>query len=278
MTRKKLPRPDPLTHRASQDPRSPNASSPSRRVSAGLGASSSYAASLAPTTHGIRAICAPLTSASDPELDQQLIGNSLLAPERILYGHTSNQPAEFQRNGRTARPGLVAPQQTPSGAVPTDHRFRANDHQARAPGAPPREQGQARPRRGIDAPGFHAPLLEERELATKDQILGSERPLRPDREDGQADRIGKQPQNNPGEGNHASSCHGRPWTRQPESRRPRAESQILLLRTTRHSANAPGAAGRPERVASRLGETPRLALTSFARTRGAGPCRVTCGC
>jgi hypothetical protein len=72
----------------------------------------------------------------------------------FLYGHTSNQPAEFQRNGWTARPGLVAPQQSPSGAVPTDHRLRANDHQARAPIAQSGQKGQARPRRGIDALGF----------------------------------------------------------------------------------------------------------------------------
>ena len=45
---------------------------------------------------------------------------------------TSNQPAQFHRNRWTARPGLVAPQQSPSRAVPTDHRLRANDHQTRA--------------------------------------------------------------------------------------------------------------------------------------------------
>ena len=109
-------------------------------------------------------------------------------------------------HGWTARPGLVVPQQSPSCAVPTDHRFRANDRQARAPIAQSGQQGRARPCRGIDAPGFHAALLEERELATKHQVLRFERPPGPDREDGQADRIGKQPQSNPGEGNHAPSC------------------------------------------------------------------------
>ena len=151
------------------------------------------------------------------------------AQARILHGHTSNQPAEFQRNGRTARPGLVAPQQSPSGAVLTDRRFWPNDHQARAPIAPPRQQGQARPHRGIDTPGFNAALLEERKLATKHQVLGFEGSLAPDREDGQADRIGKQPQNNPGEGNHASSCHVQRWTRQSETHRPKAASPIVLL-------------------------------------------------
>jgi len=51
--------------------------------------------------------------------------------------------------------------------VPADYRFRANDHQARAPIAQPGQQGQAHSSRGIDASRFHAPLLEEPELATQ---------------------------------------------------------------------------------------------------------------
>ncbi len=113
--------------------------------------------------------------------------------------------------------------------MPTDRHIWPNDHQAGAPIAPPRQQGQARPRRGIDTPGFNAALLEERKLATKHQVLGFEGSPGPDREDGQTDRIGKQPQNNPGEGNHASSCHGQRWTRQSETHRPKAASPILLL-------------------------------------------------
>ena len=45
----------------------------------------------------------------DSELEQELIGDAFLAPERVVRGHASNQLAEFQWNGRAARPRLVAP-------------------------------------------------------------------------------------------------------------------------------------------------------------------------
>ena len=79
----------------------------------------------------------------DGDLEQEFIGDALLAPGRVLPGHASNQWAECQRNGRVAWARLVAPQHAPSGAVPTDYRFRANDDQARAPIAQPGQQGEA---------------------------------------------------------------------------------------------------------------------------------------
>ncbi len=45
----------------------------------------------------------------DGNLEQKFIGNALLAPERVVRGHTSNQLAQFQRNRPAAGPRLVAP-------------------------------------------------------------------------------------------------------------------------------------------------------------------------
>jgi len=87
--------------------------------------------------------------------------------------------------------------------VPADYRFRANDDQARAPIALPRQQGQAHPSRDIDAPSLQAPLLEEPELTTQYQVLSFERPSGPDGEHGQVNKVGAQSQNDLKESDHA---------------------------------------------------------------------------
>ena len=64
----------------------------------------------------------------NPTLHQQLVGNSLLAPYRVLCGHLSNQPAQFRRNRWSARPSLQAPD-PPAQSVPAnDGRWPHGDH------------------------------------------------------------------------------------------------------------------------------------------------------
>src|SRR6516162_5355492 len=54
---------------------------------------------------------------SDPELDQQLIGNPLLAPERVFYSHPANQAAQLRWNRWSARPALQAPENPPAQSI-----------------------------------------------------------------------------------------------------------------------------------------------------------------
>jgi hypothetical protein len=82
--------------------------------------------------------------------------------------------------------------------------LRPNNHQARTPIAPLREQGQARERRGIDAPGFHAPLLEERELTTQHQVLGFDGSPGSGRERNQRGQVGQQPKDDAKQNDHAA--------------------------------------------------------------------------
>jgi len=88
--------------------------------------------------------------------------------------------------------------------VAPQHGFRTDDHQARAPIAKLRQQGQACARRGIDAPGFRAPLLEERQLTTQDQILGFDGSPGSDRERDQPGQVGQQPKDDTKQSDHAA--------------------------------------------------------------------------
>ena len=56
----------------------------------------------------------------------------------------------------------------------------------------PRRQGQARARRGVDTPGFHAPLLEECKLTARDQVLAFYGSPRSDQEREQPGQVGPQ--------------------------------------------------------------------------------------
>lgn len=70
------------------------------------------------------------------------------------------------------------------------------------------------PRRGIVAPKLHAPLLDEPDLAPWHQGLSFERSPRAEREHCHDDNVGEKPHNDLREGNQASACDGRLWSRQ----------------------------------------------------------------
>lgn len=88
--------------------------------------------------------------------------------------------------------------------MPAQNGFRTDDHQARAPIAPPRQPGQARARRGIDTTRLPAPLLEECELTTQDQVLGFDGLPRSDREREQSGHIGQQSKDYAKQNDHAA--------------------------------------------------------------------------
>src|SRR5882757_6847974 len=72
----------------------------------------------------------------NPELQQQLIGNPLLTPRRILIRNPTDQCLQLSGNRRSAGTGLEAPEQLPSRSVPTDQGLRTNDNQGIPPVKP----------------------------------------------------------------------------------------------------------------------------------------------
>src|ERR1700674_844220 len=77
------------------------------------------------------------------QFQQQLIGNALLAPQRILARHTPNELPQLKRNGRPARSRFVTPEQSPAGSMPANHRMWLNDNHAPSLVAQPREPSEA---------------------------------------------------------------------------------------------------------------------------------------
>src|SRR5436309_12967751 len=131
---------------------------------------------------------------ADAQFHQQLVCNTLLAPQRVFAGHAPNQLAKFHRNRWASRPRLAAPEQAPACSVPSNHGLRPNHNQARAPIAQPRQPSETYPLGGIDALGLYPALLVQRELAAEYQNLDCQRPSSPDHEHDQAEKISDQPQ------------------------------------------------------------------------------------
>ena len=65
----------------------------------------------------------------DAELQQKLIGDALLASDRVLRSHPSDQALQLSGNGRTARSRLQTPQRSPSAAVPAKKSLGLNNDQ-----------------------------------------------------------------------------------------------------------------------------------------------------
>jgi hypothetical protein len=64
--------------------------------------------------------------------------------------------------------------------VPPDQRIRPNDEQRISPFEASRQDGQADPSRRIYTPRLDSALFEQCQLSAKKQILGLDRPHRPE--------------------------------------------------------------------------------------------------
>lgn len=111
----------------------------------------------------------------DPELDQQLIGNSFLAPERVFCGHPANQAAQLRWNRRSARPALQAPEDPSARSMPANDGRRPHVDHRIAPIERPGEQGQTAASGAIGASGLDTALDMTRELLAKHQIPSADR-------------------------------------------------------------------------------------------------------
>ena len=109
---------------------------------------------------------------SQPEFEQEFVGDAFLAPRRIGGCHATNQLAKLGRNARATWPRLVSPEKPPSCAVPAHDSLRSNQRHTRAPIAHARQDCQADPRCRIDTPRCDAALLEKRKLPSQDEVFG----------------------------------------------------------------------------------------------------------
>jgi hypothetical protein len=105
------------------------------------------------------------------EFHQQLVGDSLLAPGRILARHRADQTLEVGRNPRPAGLALVTPEQLVALALPTDEGFGRHHRQCAAPIEPAAEQYEGHLCRMGGSAGFDFAFLVEPELFAQEQIL-----------------------------------------------------------------------------------------------------------
>ena len=113
---------------------------------------------------------------SDAELEAEFVGDPFLPPGRIVAVHGENQRAKIIRQRRAAAPTRPpSPEISESRTVPTDERFRLDDHQGVMPVKEPgeRQHGESNPRCGSARPNVS--LLEESELFAEEEVLSDER-------------------------------------------------------------------------------------------------------
>src|SRR5271163_2412906 len=109
------------------------------------------------------------------EFHQQLVGDSLLAPTRILARHRSDQTLEIGRNPRPASLALLTPEQLRAPTLPTDEGSGRHQRQRTAPIEPTAEQYQGHLCWRGSSAGFDFAFLIEPELFAQEQIFRRER-------------------------------------------------------------------------------------------------------
>ena len=118
--------------------------------------------------------CRPFAARPESRLTQ-LIGDPLLAPQRVLCRDPANQVTQFCWNRRSARPALPAPDDPPAQSMPANDGRRSNVDHRRAPIEHSREQCEADASGVIQAPRSDATLDITRQLLTKNQVLSADR-------------------------------------------------------------------------------------------------------
>jgi len=109
------------------------------------------------------------------EFHRQLVGNSFLAPGRILACHRADQTLEVGRNPRAASLALLTPEQLGALALPADEGSRRHHRQCPAPIEPTAEQYQGHLCWRGSSAGSDTAFLVEPELFAQEQILRRER-------------------------------------------------------------------------------------------------------
>ena len=110
----------------------------------------------------------------EPELEEQLGGDALFAPARVLEREPADQPPHLDRQWRPARPGSPPPQQPEAEPLPARQGRRLDHHECVVPVEQPGSVRHDQPRPGLGTRRPDLALLVERELPAQEGDLGHE--------------------------------------------------------------------------------------------------------
>ena len=117
---------------------------------------------------------------SDPQLEQQLSCDALLAPGRIALGHIGNELSEISRNSwATPRFRFPAPEQLEALPMPTDQCLWLDHDEGISPGEQLGQEGQGQPRRVIGSSRLGPAFKVEGQLLAEEEILRPEGSIGP---------------------------------------------------------------------------------------------------
>ena len=108
----------------------------------------------------------------NPQLDEKLVRDALLAPQRVLAMHPTNQIAQNSRNLRPADPRSYAPEESGEIALPADQSSGRDGDERGSPREDAGEKRKGGPLRIGGAPWLGTALDVERELSPEKQVLG----------------------------------------------------------------------------------------------------------
>lgn len=101
---------------------------------------------------------------ADPELEQELIGDSLLTPSHVFDSHAADQGPKLGRQRRSPGSGLELPEEPKALAMPGDQRRGFDDDERVAPIECLRQPNESRPSPVIRPPWLYVSFPEQRQL------------------------------------------------------------------------------------------------------------------
>src|SRR5437773_7237514 len=102
---------------------------------------------------------------SNSDFEQQFVGNTLLTPSRIVYGHVGDELPDVDGYARTAtRPGFPFPKQAEAFAMPPNQGIGFDYDESLAPVKPSGKSGQSEADRIGRSSWFDLTIKEEAEL------------------------------------------------------------------------------------------------------------------
>jgi hypothetical protein len=108
------------------------------------------------------------------QLQQEFVGDPLLAPRRVVPSHATDEPSQCYRDRWPSRLRFPPPAQPEPLAVPADQRHRLHDGQCLPPIEPAGEPGHRNPGGIGCSPRFGIALLIQCQLLPQKEVLGRE--------------------------------------------------------------------------------------------------------